>query len=372
MRRYIVRKDLIDNNIRIVKNVAGSALVYGVLKGEGYGLGLAPMARALSGQGISCFALTEAEDAIALCSLGIPVREILLLRPVTDMERIEALLSLPVVFSVGTEQDARTLALAGQTANVVPRAHIQVDCGLGRYGFYAAAPERVRKLYEDYPSICFTGIYTHFSCTCCQSRTRRQYKRFQGLISALETAGIDPGIKHCCSSSALFRYPDMAMDAVRVGSAFLGRIPDAGRFGLSPVGYCEADVDAVRTLPAGATAGYGALFRAKRDMRVAIIDAGAVHGFGVEPKHGRQGLRHGMRELLRLAGRTAKGKSGLYAVVGGKKTPVLGEVCAECAIVDVTECRCAPGDTARLYINPLYQRHMDCVWTAPDMDKKAI
>lgn len=368
MRRYIVRKDLIAENIRVVKAAAGSAKIYGVLKGDGYGLGLGNMAQMLSAQGICSFAVTEAEDALALLGLGVPVREILLLRPLTDLGQIERLLGLPVIFSVGTTREVHTLAMAAELAGVTAEAHIQVDCGLGRYGFRACDVDAVRRLYE-FDSIHFSGIYTHFSCACRAARTYRQYARFNTLIRALEAAGIDPGTRHCCASSALFRYPALVLDAVRVGSAFLGRIPDGKRFGLIPVGYCEADIEVVKTLPAGSTAGYGALFRARRDMRVAVVDAGAVHGFGMEPKHGRQGIFPGFRELMRLT----RGKSGLFAVVDGRKTPVLGEVCAECAMVDVTECTCAPGDTVRLYINPLYQRHMDCVWTAePDIDRKAI
>ena len=84
MKRYIVEKRLLEDNIERIKSLANDAIIYGVLKADGYGLGLEPLARALSAHGIDRFCVTDPDDAQRLAELGLPVREILMLRPLHD------------------------------------------------------------------------------------------------------------------------------------------------------------------------------------------------------------------------------------------------------------------------------------------------
>lgn len=364
MRRYIVQRESVRQNARIVRERAGGALVYGVLKAGGYGLGLEELARTLAACGVDRFALTEPEDAALLARMGLPVRELLLLRPVTEREALDRLIRLPAVtFSVGSERDAALLARAGKRLRVTPRAHIQIDCGMGRYGFSAGVPERVRRVYDRFGgAVLFTGIYTHFSCPVKGGATRRQYRRFRYCTDSLERAGYTVGLRHCCSSAAMFHHPEMQLDAVRAGSAFLGRVAHGQRFGLTPVGCCEATVDEVRQLPGGSSIGYGALFHTRRDTAAAVVGVGSVHGFGLSAGHGRQDMSAGIKELIHRALRLFRPAGGLYALVDGRAAPVLGAVCTESCVLDVTGLNCRPGDTVRMPLNPLYRQNMECVW----------
>ncbi|MCC8357314.1 MAG: alanine racemase [Oscillospiraceae bacterium] len=371
MRRYIVQKDLMEENIRLVQQAAGTALLYGVLKVNGYGLGLEPMARMLAAQGIDHFAVTEPSDVMAVCGFGLPVAEVLLMRPVTEPETLDKLLPLPVTFSVGSSEDAEALSQAGQRTHITPHAHIQVDTGLGRFGFTAGKPEVICRIYEQYEDIHFTGIYTHFTCGANRRLTERQFQRFQGTVKGLEQAGITVGLRHCASSPALFHYPEARLDAVRIGSALLGRIPEGERFGLKPVGVCEATIDEVKALPAGMTVGYSALFHAKHDMKTATVCVGAVNGVGMEVGGGKKDFSVSIQALLRQALHLVRRRSGLCANVNGHTAYALGVVCTEAVILDVTGIDCRQGDRVLISMNPLYQRRMDCVWIDSRADESA-
>ncbi|MCD7845966.1 MAG: alanine racemase [Oscillospiraceae bacterium] len=363
MRRYIVQRDLLEENIRLVKKAAGSARLYGTVKADGYGLGLEAMVRTLSAQGIDRFAVSEPLDADRICGFGLPVTEILLMRPLREPETLDRLLTLPVTFSVGSTEDAQALTQAARRLHVFPQAHIQVDTGLGRFGFSAGEPEQIRRIYDQFQDIRFTGIYTHFACNTNRRLTMRQLHLFLETVQALERAGYDVGIRHCASSAALFYFPETRLDAVRIGSALLGRIWHGERFGLKRVGVCEASIDELRTLPAGATVGYAARFTAKQDMRIATICVGTLHGLSLEAGSGKKDFVSGLWALAGQARRLVRRSVSLCASVNGQTVPVLGVVCTEAVVLDVTGIDCRLGDLVRLPLNPLYLRYMDCVWT---------
>ena len=366
MRQLMIDCEALMENIRTVREKAGGAAVYGVLKADGYGLGLEPMARALAEGGIDRFAVTEPEAAHQILDMRLPVKEILLLRP-AQTEAIGPLLRRgKVTFSVGSPEEAVALARAGLRAGMKPKAHVQIDTGLGRYGFRWDDPQRLRFLYESFTALRFTGIYTHFDGGAKQAR--RQAARFRSVLASLAEAEIDPGMRHACASRALFGGPDLRLDGVRVGSAFLGRVPGGEKYGLRDVCRCGAEITAVRTLRAGDTVSYGVRFRADRNMRAAVVELGTVHGLGLEPVCGRKSLAAAAAEWLRQTRNTLR-VSRLGAEIGGKWAPVLGRVCTECVILDVTEIDCAPGDTAVFSLNPLFCRDMERVWLNLPLDE---
>lgn len=360
MRRLMIDGNAMAENLRVIQAAAGEAVIYGVLKADGYGLGLEPMARALARQGVDRFAVTEPSAAERLFELGLPVEEILLLRPATGAEA-EMLLRRPVTFSIGSPEEAVALARAAIRMGARPRVHVQIDTGLGRYGFPWDEPGRLRFLYESFTVLRFTGIYTHFASPCRERAARRQFERFRSVLGALEEAGIDPGTRHCCESSALFRYPGMALDAVRVGSGFLGRVPDAERFGLRDICRCEATLETVRTLRPGDTVGYGSRYRARREMRAAVADIGSFHGLGAATEGGQKSPFIKLREWLRQGAALLR-REGLYAEANGRRIPVLGRLCSECCVLDVTDVNGEPGDTVAFSINPMFARNMERVW----------
>ena len=354
MKAYIVEKDALQSNIRLVREKAGAAAVWGVVKGDGYGLGLVPLAKELRAGGIDRFAVTEVSDVRALREAGFADERILMLRPTGEAQELEQLLDLHAVIAVGSVEQAGVLnGIAGRRGEIA-EVHLEIDTGMGRYGFLPTQTRQIVELYRTMNSLAVSGVFTHFhSAFCDEKATRAQFAAFQSLLSRLHAAGCETGEVHCSNSSALLRYPEMNLDAVRVGSAFLGRLSFKNRLGFRPVGCCEATIDELRWLQKGFTCGYGAAWKAKRPTREAIVSVGYFHGFGAEK--GRDLFR--VRDCLRGCLSSLKAmltRKAVYVTVGGKRCRVLGHIGMLHTCIDVTKVPdLTPGQTVRLEISPL-------------------
>lgn len=129
---------------------------------------------------------------------------------------------------------------------------------MGRYGFLPENTEDILAVYRM-EHLMPTGIYTHFhSAFSSESDTRSQFAAFSKALDTLEQAGITVGVRHCCNSSAFLKYPEMYLDAVRLGSALLGRLSFPGEMGLTRLGWCRSQVELIRGDSQGT---YGGLWR---------------------------------------------------------------------------------------------------------------
>ena len=362
MRVYIVDKHAILHNLDVLMKKAKGTPIWAVLKGNGYGLGVRPMAALCLEKGIRHFAVTELSEAETIRETC-PDAQILLLRPTTDPTELNRLLDLSVIATVGSAEDAAALnGLAGQR-EVKAEAHVKIDTGMGRYGFLPTELDKILSVYQYNDHIVVSGIYTHFhSAFCSQKATFRQAEAFRQVIKALEDKGISPGAAHCCNSAAFLRWPELKMDGVRLGSALLGRVPVKSN--LQRVGQCEATVDELRWLPAGHTCGYGAAWKAKRPTQIAVLSVGWYHGFTNEYGHDIFRFRDNLRTALSACKRMVL-KKRIYVTINGKKCPVLGHVGMLHTVCDVSKADCKRGDKAILELNPLQVRAMDIEFREP-------
>ena len=246
--------------------------------------------------------------------------------------------------------------MAGQRG-AVAEIHVKIDTGMGRYGFLPDETEKILSVYRYHDHLAVSGIYTHFHTSFGrESITMAQSAAFRQVLDAIEAAGVESGIPHCCNSNAFLRWPELKAGGVRIGSALLGRVAAKNR--LRRVGRCEATVDELRWLPKGHTCGYGAGWRAKKPTRIAVIPVGWYHGFTAE--HGNDLFR--FRDCLRQAVGAVRRmifRKKIYVCIGGKKCPVLGHVGMLHTVCDVTGVNCRLGDTATLEINPTMVRGME-------------
>lgn len=353
---YIVERRKISHNIARLRQRVGDGRIYAVLKAYGYGLGYETLATLCAREGIRCFAVSDLAGAEAVCGAGIGWDELLLMRSAFSWE-IPRLAELGVTFTVASAEDARALVPYGA------KVHVKVDTGMGRRGFSHTDPRKILDLYEQFPELQFTGIYTHFSEGVNADRTRREFARFQTVLAALERAGIAPGTRHCCASSSAFRYDDMVLDGIRVGSALLGRTPGAERAGLQRTGVCRVPIEALRQLPKGTKVSYGGIFTTRRETTVAICPLGTHQGLGLYPRAGCQDLT----DLVLITARTflhaLKGDEVLCGRVHGRDCKVLGRICSEAVMLDVTGVPCQPGDGVEFEINPVFLHNLPVVLT---------
>ena len=359
MRSYVVEREALVSNIRTVKERAGGVPVWAVLKGDGYGLGIVEMARILKEQGILHYCVTEVSEAKALRDAGFVQEPILMLQPTVDRQVLEQLLDLNVICTVSSRDDAVVLnGIAGERGTVA-EAHVKIDTGMGRYGFLPKEMDKILSIYQYMDGIAVSGIYTHFSSAfLSEKKTREQFEQFRYVVDQIAGKGFETGEPHCCNSAAFFRWPDMHMGGVRIGSAFLGRMSARGNFGLRRVGYCESQVEEIRWLPKGAATGYAGAWRAKKPTRLAMVPVGWYHGFGVE--YGRDSFR--FRDCFRGGLSLIKAwltRKKLWVKIDGQRCPVRGHVGMLHTAVDVGRVDCHAGDTAMLDIGPLMHKGMD-------------
>lgn len=354
MSKYlVVERDKVRNNIRQVKKRAGDAAIYGVVKGGGYGLGLVEMADMLRGEGISRFAVTEISDLVILRNSGFIDEEILMLRSTAIPEELEKIIEYNAVATVGSYDAAVALNGIAEKNSSSADVHIAIDTGMGRYGFSTDEYDRVISVYKYMSSLNITGMYTHFyNAFGSEKSVQTQLDGLLEVANAVRKAGFEPGILHAANSSALMKYPFALLDAVRIGSAFTGRVAVKGNFGLQKTGYAESVIVETRWLHRGQTVGYGGDYRCRRSVRIAVAPIGYSDGVCAEKA----------RDSFTFAGGIRAGLSGLKAwasrkktsgVINGRTCRVLGHVGMLHCVFDVTNVECAPGDTVRIEVNPL-------------------
>lgn len=356
MKAYIVEKDRLKNNIELVRQAAGGRVIYGVLKGNGYGLGLTQLARELRDCGVERFAVNEPGDALKLRMAGFIDEEILILNSITDENEILDLMEAKATASVGSYDAAVKLNGIAEARGEIVEVHIKIDTGMSRYGFLPGETEKILSLYRFLPRLVVTGLYTHCNTAFLPDKTAEaQRDALVGVANAIREAGFDPGCVHIANSSYLFGHDMAGTDAVRIGSAFLGRLPIRSRnkHGLQPVGHAEASVGEVRWLEAGSAVGYGKAHVCRKATRIAIIPFGYSDGFGI----GRENDLFRFRDKLRYLVHDFKAlfsRKRLYVSISGKKAQVLGHIGMVHTIVDVTKIPCEIGDIARFELSPLY------------------
>ena len=362
--KYIVSKQGILNNISEVKKLAQDSVVIGVVKGNGYGFGIEFLAGFLRDNGIDFFAVTEVEDLILLRKEVLKDREkynILMLRSTCDCEEIAAIAENGGIFTVGSQQAAEAVNAYAESKGERLRAHIKIDTGMSRYGFLPTQIEQVKSVYGKCTSVDFEGIYTHFSSAFTNSAlTRRQLKVFTDFVDVLKSNSIEPGMCHCANSSALFGVPESRLDAVRVGSAFAGRIIGEKGKNLTRVGYIESTVIETKDLSAGTPVGYNGTYVTKSNSRIAIIPVGHTDGWGMCAEQEVFSFRGALRKVLSVLKGVLTNRRK-YVTIGDKNYPVVGQIGLSHTAVDITGSSVKAGDivkldTSPLNINPLMQR----------------
>ena len=304
-----------------------------VVKADAYGHGAIPVARWLEAEGVNAFAVACLEEAAELRQAG--VRAPILILGVTLPRYAGELLAWDAAQAVGDLETGRALSAAAVAAGRTLTIHVKADTGMSRLGFLCDeahldhAAEEIAALCA-LPGLRAEGIFTHFSdADGCEAYTMRQFTRFLDLLDKLSARGVTFEIRHCAASAAMLNYPCTHLDMVRPGIALYGHYPAPGMeytCPLLPVMTLKTRVAAVRDLPAGTCVSYGRTATLARDSRLAVLPVGYGDGY------------------FRLF------SNGQPVAIRGKKAPVVGRVCMDLTMVDVTDIPgVIPGDEAVLY-----------------------
>ena len=305
----------IRHNVGVMKSrVAGGARFLAVVKADAYGHGAVPVAKAALEAGADMLAVAIPEEGIELREAGIAA-PILVLGGIEE-SAAEAVVQNDLTQVVFDERRIRALAQAGQKLGRCASVHLKLDTGMNRIGVRTAEEaQALTQLIDSLPGVALTGCFTHMATADepDPTGTLRQIERFEALCKAVKAAHPGEIICHGANTASIFRYPQLHADMVRGGLALYGYPPVPEATGLQPAMRWVTRGIYVKTIAPGDRVSYGGTFEATRPTVVMTLPVGYADGY-------RRGI-------------SGKG----CVLVRGRRAPILGRVCMDQMMVDVTD-----------------------------------
>ncbi|NLH50961.1 MAG: alanine racemase [Myxococcales bacterium] len=312
-----INLDALEHNFRVLRKRLGADIgIMAVVKADAYGHGAVPVAANLERLGADSFGVAFAEEGMLLREGGIS-KPVLILGGIYHGEALKAhQYSLtPVIISL-----ERGLDLAREARELGLRfdVHVKVDTGMTRIGIpVGEAKDAILRLAQE-PELRLEGLISHFATVSPDLGADYwdQLARFKRLLDDLKAEGIDPPIKHMANTAGILGAPKPPFNMVRPGIMLYGSYPGPGFenvLDLRPVFRFTTEVFHLKTVPAGTPISYGGTFVTARESIIATLPVGYADGLN-----------------RRLSNRGA-------ALVKGRRAPIVGAVCMDMCLLDVTD-----------------------------------
>jgi alanine racemase len=320
--------DAIRQNVTLLRGRT-AAEVMAVVKGDGYGHGMVPVARAALEAGATWLGACTLSEALELRAAGITAPVLAwLLTPGLPLDKGVA---ADVDLSAATLAGLAEVVAAARRAGRPARVHLKIDTGLARSGATAAdwpsLVEAAAKAQAD-EVIDVVGVWSHFACADEPGHPSvdAQLEQFTAALSVAEHYGINPRVRHIANSAALLTRPDAHFDLVRAGIAMYGLTPIPSRdFGLRPAMTARAGVMLTKRVPAGQGVSYGHTYLTPAETTLAVVPLGYADG------------------VPRAASSRAP------VAVAGRLHRIAGRVCMDQIVLDCGDQAVAAGDVAVLF-----------------------
>lgn len=314
-----IHLEAVEENFRRMKaNLKDGVRMVAVIKTDAYGHGAVEIAR-----------LVEPYPyiwgfAVAAVSEGMELRRAGLTKPIlvlgyTFAEDYETMIQNGIRPAVFTEKMAEEFDAAAARVGVTAPIHIAVDTGMSRIGFADTAESILAvKRIGALPHLLVEGAFTHFARAdeLDKQAAFRQMERFTDFCDAMEASGVHGFLRHCSNSAGILELPQANMDMVRAGITIYGIYPSdevSREIPLAPVMELKSHIVYIKQIEPGTAVSYGGTFVAEHPMRIATIPVGYGDGYP--------------RSLSNCG----------YVLIHGKKAPILGRVCMDQFMVDVTD-----------------------------------
>ena len=362
MNTLVINKEYLRHNIEKIKEHArkngkddngNEVKIIAVVKGNGYGLGIVEYTKFLIDNGISFFAVSTVDEALKLRKAGVK-EDILMLSSTAIEQDVKVLIENKIILTIGSKEDILIAEKIGKEENKKVRAHLKIDTGFGRYGFVYNKRDEMVEALKSIQNIKIEGTFTHFSISFYDEKyTKLQFKRFIDVIEVLKMNKIETGVLHVCNSSAFLQHSDMHLNAVRVGSAFLGRLSFRNNIGLKKIAYLESKVSEIKELPKDFNIGYSNTYKTKKTTKVAIIPCGYMDGMNIGNNRDMFRTIDKLRYIIRDIKDFFK-KQNIYVKINNNISKVLGRVGTYHITCDVTDKNVNIGDKVTIDINPKF------------------
>ena len=320
-----VSLDNISHNFNDIKaGLSDGVKIMSVVKADAYGHGVRYVAPLLDRLGTDWFAVSNIEEALQL--RGLNIDKPILILGYTPPEMATLLADNNISQALLNEEYGTLLAKAARECGKTVKVHVKIDSGMGRIGFVHhtaddnTAFDEIMRVHS-LGSLDFEGIFTHFASADTDGDengeyTAHQFAMFCDMIDKLQAAGISFSLRHCCNSAATLKNKDMQLDMVRPGIILYGLEPSSyfrGKNGLIPSMTLKSVVSLIKTVGAGECISYGRTYTAEGTITAATVPVGYADGYS--------------RSLSNRG----------YVMIRGKRAPIVGRVCMDQMIVDVSD-----------------------------------
>jgi alanine racemase len=326
--RAIIDLNAYISNLELARRLSGDADIIAVIKANAYGHGLVPIAHAAVRAGAKMLGVATVQEGIELRENDVRVPVLVMVSP--PKKELPLFLQYQLTLTVVDKAMAQELGALAHSSGRVATVHCKIDTGMGRQGINYEAALDTLQFVSRITHLDLQGIYTHFPAADIpdDAFTHNQIKAFKQLLKQVDKAGYPYELAHAANSAAIVNYHDSVCDAVRPGLMAYGIWPtdrDSNANLIQPILRWETSVAQVRNLSEGRTIGYGRTYTTGKPTKTAVLPVGYADGYRYQ-----------------LANKAS-------VLIGGKRCPVLGSVCMDQIVVDVTEVPdVAAGNTATL------------------------
>lgn len=319
--------------------------------------GLIEYSKFLIDNGIEMLAVATLEEALELRNANIK-EDILMLSSTSIKKEIEQLIQNDITLSIGCKESASLVEQIAKNTDKRIKVHIKIDTGFGRYGFIYNDLKDILETIEKLiivKNVLVEGIYSHFSVAYYKNNkwTNKQFKRFMSVLETLKLNDINIKLTHICNSPAFLNYPNMHLNAARIGSAFMGRIDCGANLGLKKIGQLETNITEIKTVPKGFNIGYLNSYKTKKETKIAVVQIGYAEGYNLCNREDMFRFVDKIRNLSHAIKAFFK-KQKLTVKINDKKYNIIGKLGMYHIAIDITSSDIKVNDIVYLQASPMY------------------
>lgn len=318
---------LVHNYNQYKQKLEPTTRIVCMVKAFGYGAGAFELAKTLQDQGCDYLAVAVADEGAALRKQGIATPIMVMNPEFSTFRTLFAHLLEPEIYSFKL---LKAFIHEGARAGITNfPIHIKIDSGMHRLGFLPSEIDELVSLLQRQNTVIVRSVFSHLAGSDdpqFDDFTHEQIRVFKECAEKIEQASDHKVLKHILNSAGIERFTDDQLDMVRLGIGLYGFEASNCKMHLRNVSTLRSTILQIKTIPANETVGYSRKGVLTRESRIAMIPIGYADGFD--------------RRL---------GNGNGYMIINGKKCPIVGNVCMDLCMVDVTDVACEEGDSVTIF-----------------------
>ncbi len=324
---YIDKKQFINNIDEIKKYLHPGQEIVAIVKANAYGTGAVKASKIFQSQGINFFAVACIDEAVELRQNGI-TGKILVLSPFFENE-IQKFIDHKVTPTITDYYRAELLSKISKQNKLTTSYHFKMDTGMGRLGPCPKEALKTILKIENLTNIKMEGLFSHFpTADLLDDFTNLQIKKFKDFIRTLKEKKINPAYKHLANSSGAIAFNDPFFNLIRPGIILYGTYPSdeiKKKYKTNHIATWKSKIIYKKKMKKNQSISYGKTYILEKDMDVAVIPVGYADGFS-----------------------TLNSNNG-FVYIKNKKCNILGRICMDYFIVDITKIDAAIEDEVLIY-----------------------